>query len=250
MYNQLHQIAIDGAIVAKSASGSLHEPDNIGNSTNPPARRCPIVARTVAFGPEAAPKTISPLADRPGSSSVSHRFVTRTWRSGARARRRRATCKESVSPLSLPRRSSRMARPTSASPRRVPPAARLLLALLAAAAPLLAAAQPEAAPAPDQCTPDLIKSIAWGVGTGAHQVEGRGGGRAPSVWEAFVARDAGAIADRSDAARGADFYGRFASDVALLQRLKVGFGGWRVAAGSVCGCTSGCTDTHAPHTTC
>jgi beta-glucosidase len=132
----------------------------------------------------------------------------------------------------------------------VPPAARLLLALLAAAAPLLAAAQPEAAPAPDQCTPDLIKSIAWGVGTGAHQVEGRGGGRAPSVWEAFVARDAGAIADRSDAARGADFYGRFASDVALLQRLKVGFGGWRVAAGSVCGCTSGCTDTHAPHTTC
>jgi hypothetical protein len=76
-------------------------------------------------------------------------------------------------------------------------------------------------PAPEQCTPDIVSRVAWGVGTGAHQFEGAGPGRAPSVWEAFTKANPGAIADRTDARTGADFYNRFRTDIQLLQKLGV-----------------------------
>jgi hypothetical protein len=107
-------------------------------------------------------------------------------------------------------------------PRAAPRAALLALACAAAAAAAAAGAAAQALPpAPEQCTPDVISGVAWGAGTGAHQFEGAGGGRAPSVWEAFTAANPGAIADRTDAKQGADFYNRFKSDVQLMQKLGV-----------------------------
>lgn len=103
---------------------------------------------------------------------------------------------------------------------RAGPLCRLLALALA-----LALARAEPPPAPPACSPAVVRSIAWGAGIGAHQAEGAAaaiaGARAPSVWEAYIAKNLGAIADGSSAAAGADFAARFKSDVALLKSLGV-----------------------------
>jgi len=106
----------------------------------------------------------------------------------------------------------------------------LLFLLLTTASPRLAAAAQDSASAslqsvtgpPEQCTPDVIRRIPWGVGIGALQFEGLGsGGRAPSVWEAWIVKDPSVIQDRTDTSLGADFFRRYQSDIDLLKRLKV-----------------------------
>lgn len=95
-----------------------------------------------------------------------------------------------------------------------------LLMLLAHAFQGGIAAVDEPGPSP-QCTPDIVRRIAFGVGTGALQVEGRGSGRAPSVWEASIAKDSTFIADRSDPSVGTGFFSRYRSDAVLLRRLGI-----------------------------
>lgn len=106
------------------------------------------------------------------------------------------------------------------------PAALVLVAVLLPAAaaqraPAAAAAAGALPPAPDQCAPDLIQRVAWGTGSGAFQFEGVGAGRAPTVWDTYIAANPRAIADGSNASLGADLYRRYRQDVALLKSLGV-----------------------------
>ncbi|WP_300012401.1 GH1 family beta-glucosidase [Pseudonocardia sp.] len=59
-----------------------------------------------------------------------------------------------------------------------------------------------------------------GTATAAYQVEGAGGGRAPSIWDTFAARP-GAILDGSDGSVACDSYHRLDEDLDLLAGLGV-----------------------------
>ncbi|KAI8467355.1 MAG: glycoside hydrolase superfamily [Monoraphidium minutum] len=122
----------------------------------------------------------------------------------------RARCTRRCAPRRAWRRSAALAAPW----------ARLLATtLLTAAAACAAAAAPALPAAPPQCTPDVTRRIAFGVGSGAHQFEGAGGGAAPSVWEPYIAANPKATADGTNASLGAGFLTRAPADVALLKRL-------------------------------
>lgn len=104
--------------------------------------------------------------------------------------------------------------------RRAAPLLSLLL-LVAAPAPSRAASQaaPPAPSAPPHCTPALVRAAAFGAGSGAHQFEGHPAGRAPSVWEPYIASNPKAIADGSNASIGAGFYDKYLTDIQIMRRL-------------------------------
>lgn len=99
--------------------------------------------------------------------------------------------------------------------------------LLPQAGPSLAASAENVATtrlpgAPPQCSASVVSKIAWGVGSGAYNVEGavKQGGRADSVWDVFI-RKPGATADGSSGEVAADFYRRYKSDIRLMQQLGI-----------------------------
>lgn len=66
----------------------------------------------------------------------------------------------------------------------------------------------------------MPSSLLLGTATAAYQVEGAGGGRAPSIWDTFAARP-GAIVDGSDGSVACDSYHRIDEDLDLLAGLGV-----------------------------
>jgi len=76
--------------------------------------------------------------------------------------------------------------------------------------------------------PQLPLGFRFGTSTAAYQIEGAAaeGGRGPSIWDSFTARE-GTVVDGSSGAVACDHYHRYEEDVALMQRL--GAGGYRLS---------------------
>jgi len=70
---------------------------------------------------------------------------------------------------------------------------------------------------------DFGQDFIWGCASAAYQIEGawNADGKGPSIWDDFT-HQKGNIHDGSNADVGADFYNRYADDLALLKSMRFG----------------------------